>query len=764
MRKAIAGAAGLLMLLTLGLGGAQGMDLRLGTIEARSQAGEPVEARIPLRNVRPDQLAVTEVGLAPSRTFSRAGLERPPELSALDFGIVAEGADAPYIEITSGEPIDLPLLDFLVEVRWPEGNLVREYTLLMEPPTTAGPGVPDVAAANVEGPRVEEVAGTADPANEGGNARQGATVYGPVEDNDTLWSIAREHRPSEDVTVAQTMMAIKDLNPRAFRDDNVNNLLTGWWLRMPTREQALERSAAQAQREYQAQLDAWVPPAERRAPDEEPEVVEEPPVEEVPEELDEEALEARLEVLAPDDVEGEDLVALLGEDMEPTEENIERLQRQLAIAHETRESLQAERDDLARRVDELAQRVEDLERLLELRAPGALPPREEEEPTVPVPEVTEPEEELDPHPVETVPRMPEEPEVAEEDEDEPFWARWLSDDFDPVAETREAWDDPDLRYFLLIGAGAALLLVAGGLMGLQRRRKRRIEAERQQRLRLSPDDLEFDFDNMPERGAAAAPRQSEEDMVDRAQGHLDQGNPRSARQELLNGLEQQPHRSDARLKLMEIQADLDDREGFNNQAKALRGRVRSDSDPLWQAALSIGQRFNPPLPDSDDAGGGDDELDAKPELDELDYGLDDEDEDLEQRLDEVFGGEEDEAGGEDRETAQAAEAAEAPRDAGKGAAEEVGDELEEMDLDSLLSEEEAEETAGAGEPEPEPEEETALGAGEGDEVDTKLDLARAYIDLGDEQGARELLEEALEEGTENQRSTARRLLSELGDE
>lgn len=788
MRKAIHGTVLLLMLLLPAA--AHALDLRLGTIEARSETGAPVEARIPIRNVQPDRLAQIEVGLAPARTFSRVGVDRPPELSDLRFEIVAEGADAPYIEITSRDAIDLELLDFLVELRWPEGNLVREYTLLLDPPTLADEaGNPPVTAEGAQ-LRDDEVQEVEDDREAG---RRGATVYGPIESGDTLWSIARENRPSDDVTVAQTMMAILEENPHAFRDNNVNNMTTGYWLRLPSEEQVRQRSAAEAQAEFEAQVAAWTPPGERERVAE--------PDEEVPETVEEDDLEARLEVLAPEGEDGEDLVALLSEEMQPSSENVERLQRQLALAEEDRESLRAERDDLEARVQELTERVEDLERLLELRAPGAIPPRAAEEAEVPVPDMPAPP--LDPPARETVPEVPgadvterrpeEEPEAPDEeeedDEETSFWADLFSGDIGPMEATREAWDDPQMRYALLIGGGVALLAAAGLIGAIQRRRKRRMEGERRQGLRLGPDDLEFDFDNMGDQPAAAA-RQDDEDVIDRAQRYLDRGDPRSARQELLNGVEAQPARSDVRLKLMEVQADLDDRGGFNDQARALYNRVRSDADPIWQAALTIGQRFTPPLPqfdEGDDAAG-----DEKPELEDLDLGLaDDDDEDaapadddasveddddLEQRLDEVFGSGDDddlddlldepdagdEAGGED-----------AKEEAGGD--DDFGGEMEEMDLDSLLSEgddagedeDTAEEPGLAGEQDDEDNEDddepAQPGAGEGDEVDTKLDLARAYIDLGDEQGARELLEEALEEGTENQKSTARRLLSELSE-
>ncbi|MEI2422635.1 FimV/HubP family polar landmark protein, partial [Arthrospira platensis SPKY2] len=48
------------------------------------------------------------------------------------------------------------------------------------------------------------------------------------------------------------------------------------------------------------------------------------------------------------------------------------------------------------------------------------------------------------------------------------------------------------------------------------------------------------------------------------------------------------------------------------------------------------------------------------------------------------------------------------------------------------------------------------------EVDTKLDLARAYDEMGDKDGARELIEEVLKEGSPSQREAAQRLLDRLG--
>ncbi len=58
-------------------------------------------------------------------------------------------------------------------------------------------------------------------------------------------------------------------------------------------------------------------------------------------------------------------------------------------------------------------------------------------------------------------------------------------------------------------------------------------------------------------------------------------------------------------------------------------------------------------------------------------------------------------------------------------------------------------------------EEAALDPQTMTEVGTKLDLARAYIDMGDPEGARSILEEVLDEGDSNQRREAQGLIDAL---
>ncbi len=817
VRKAIHGLAGLAGLSLVSAAAA--VEVSLGTIEGRSEAGEPVSARIPVRDVSPEDIAQLEVGLAPGRVFDRVGVERTPELSLLDFELIDSGEDAPYIAVTSQEPIDEPLLDFLIQVSWSEGDLVREYTLLLERPTTADDDAPRQGQPMVrEGEPFEEI--TRD-----GERERRSTAYGPVEEGDTLWRIASEHRPDDSVTVAQTMLAIQRLNPRAFSDDNVNDLLSGWWLKLPSREQIEELTAGEAQAIYEDHLASWVPPAERRAAVEElDEAVPVPDLADPEAPAEEEAPtaeEARLRILALGDEEGaEEVLSLLDTELEASEANVSRLQGALAALREERASLQAERDSLRAQVEDLSERVAALERLVDLDMEGLLPPPDAEPtPIVPLPEVDEPLDPLrEPEP-ETAAVEPEAeaPEREEEpEEDEVGWAQWLSGDGDVTAA--DLWRDEEARRQMLIATGTTLLglaVVAGLLL---RRRRRSAEADSREGLRLDRGDLDFDFDDGARR-----------DALELADEYLADDDLRRARDVLERGIHREPARTDLRLRLLDVHSRLGNREAFLSQAQDLYDRTRSDADPAWQAAVALGVAFVPdaPLfadaaaarqgqaeepaadasePAGDDSGAPEDvadseaaELDTKPDLEDLDLGLDDEgveqepeagqaaEDDFDRRLDAAFDEQapaaEPEAGAtpttepaEEPEPSmtRGAEASSGAQDVADelfGGDDAAGDELDEMDLDSLFSEEEDEvgdEALGLpaeeGPGEPDAESEPPLGVGEGDEADTKIDLARAYIDLGDEPGARSLLEEVLEEGSESQRESARQILAELGGE
>ncbi len=108
--------------------------LGLGDIEMHSALNQPLDAEILLNSVQPGELEGLLVQLASPEAFERAGIERSNALMALNFSVDRKGDGTPYIKVGSNGPVVEPFLNFLLEVDWPKGRMVREYTVLLDPP------------------------------------------------------------------------------------------------------------------------------------------------------------------------------------------------------------------------------------------------------------------------------------------------------------------------------------------------------------------------------------------------------------------------------------------------------------------------------------------------------------------------------------------------------------------------------------------------------------------------------------------------------
>ena len=114
--------------------------LGLGDIRLDSALNEPLRAEIQLLSASPDEMANLIIAIASADTFERFGLDRPLFMRDLEFSVVPSGrTDGNIIRVTSISPVTEPFLTFLVEASWSRGRLLREYTLLLDPPTFAPP-------------------------------------------------------------------------------------------------------------------------------------------------------------------------------------------------------------------------------------------------------------------------------------------------------------------------------------------------------------------------------------------------------------------------------------------------------------------------------------------------------------------------------------------------------------------------------------------------------------------------------------------------
>ena len=122
--------------------------LGLGDIRLSSALNQPLRAEIELISATPEELDSLRVLLASSETFARYGLDRPLLLQGVDFKVIRSGGiDGNVIRVRSQDPVTEPFIIFLVEATWSRGRLLREYTLLLDPPTFAPPPVAESATA-----------------------------------------------------------------------------------------------------------------------------------------------------------------------------------------------------------------------------------------------------------------------------------------------------------------------------------------------------------------------------------------------------------------------------------------------------------------------------------------------------------------------------------------------------------------------------------------------------------------------------------------
>ncbi|MGA7982001.1 MAG: FimV/HubP family polar landmark protein [Chromatiaceae bacterium] len=256
-RKLILASAVSLALAPAGAGA-----MGLGGIRTQSALYEPFEGEIDLLGVKLDQLDTLKVGLAPDAEFAKVGAPLPHQVSRLRFKAQVSPEGRPVIRITSQAPIREPYLDFLVQVNSSEGRLVKEYTVLLDPPTTVKRSPPRVRQAVAGGPvapaparaqQAESPAPVSAPAPVTPNEDGYPLRYGPVQPGMGLWSVARSMSPP-DATVAQTAMAIYRSNQDAFVRGNINLLKVGATLEIPTSAELFAMDAVQAQREFGAAL------------------------------------------------------------------------------------------------------------------------------------------------------------------------------------------------------------------------------------------------------------------------------------------------------------------------------------------------------------------------------------------------------------------------------------------------------------------------------------------------------------------------------
>ncbi|HEY1313559.1 MAG TPA: FimV/HubP family polar landmark protein, partial [Steroidobacteraceae bacterium] len=238
--------------------------LGLGDIHVDSALNERLAAQIDIVGASADELDDLRAAVANRETFLRYGADRPSFLSSATFNVAHDTQGRPVLAIRSTEPFTEPLVNFLVDLRWRNGELIREYTLLLDPAgfASAVPAAPPAArptvesktqtvARQIEAPTV--VRPDAEPSVDRSGRKTTQIKVGPKATlRGIAWRIG-ERSPSD---LQKMMIAIFRANPSAF-DGNINRLYLGAVLTIPSEAQLAAISADEAKREVHAQMTAW---------------------------------------------------------------------------------------------------------------------------------------------------------------------------------------------------------------------------------------------------------------------------------------------------------------------------------------------------------------------------------------------------------------------------------------------------------------------------------------------------------------------------
>ncbi|KTT26877.1 Motility protein FimV [Pseudomonas oryzihabitans] len=847
--------------------------LSLGEIQLNSALNQPLDATVNLSDLRDLGTADLRPSLASAAEFSRAGVDRAFFLNDLKFTPEVRNGRT-VIHITSARPVREPYLNFLLEVNWPSGRIVREYTVLLDPPlytpqAAAAPFAPQVPAT----PR-PRAAAPAVPAPAAPPAAQVPSAPGTytTERRDTLWEVAARNRPSSSVTVDQTMLAIQTLNPDAFIDHNINLMKSGQVLRLPDQAQAKARSQREAVAEIARQTRAWKQGGDSAAagtPRRQVDAAEQPNASEAP------------ATAAPKDK----LKLLSGQSSEHTGESAgakggkgsdQALADRLAVTQESLDTTRRENEELKSRLGDLQSQLDKLQKIMQLKdaqlarmqasmanpqAAGQPAPTAPEAAAATPPATTpqEPAAAATTPPVEGASTPPASeagtgsaPPAASPSEPKVIPVTPSTPATQPTEATNSFLDDilSNPLWLGLIGGSALLALLV--LLMINSRRNAVKEAEREREAEAARNETAFDPD--PELGDhhglagldlnagvqdGARDADAQDDALGQADIYMAYGRFSQAAEVLKKASDQEPHRADLRLKLMEVYAEMGDKDGFLREERELKeiGGAQPAVDHLKSrypamATVAVGaaavgaaalaaahelseeqsrnqgfsatedsQDFDLSLDDfgtdegrsSQPAGPAEEPLfgeafaDAQAKAadsrDDFDFDLNFDPEPAAATTpaakDDDFAldfSEFERQGDLARDETPAASAFDEPLDAREEPAAELPANFDLADFEeqpAAKRESDEEFAARLQEASRQFDAETTKDSateeslddfdflsGE-DETATKLDLARAYIDMGDPEGARDILDEVLAEGNAGQQQEAREILAQL---
>ena len=265
--------AAALLALSLGLGAQDAAALALGRLSVQSGLGEPLRAEIDIPEINAAEADSLRATLASPDAYRASGLEYHPALNGVRMSLQKRPDGRSYLRVTSDRPVNDPFLDLVLEANWASGRTVRDYTLLLDPPSQRpAAAAPSVAAAPVVTAPVVPAA----PVRAQAITRPAAAPVAPaaprppaqaaapavrtapsdksltVQRGQTASKIAGDYKPAN-VSLDQMLLALLRANPNAFVNGNINRLRAGAVLTVPDQNEIAAVPAGTAKQQLTAQ-------------------------------------------------------------------------------------------------------------------------------------------------------------------------------------------------------------------------------------------------------------------------------------------------------------------------------------------------------------------------------------------------------------------------------------------------------------------------------------------------------------------------------
>lgn len=240
------------------LSSANSYALGVGEIKTHSALNQVLRAQIPLLSSKNEDPSNVRVGIASRDVFKKAGIDRPHYLTTIEFTPSLNKSGEITIDVRSNSSIKEPFVNFILEIEWPQGRTLKEFTILLDPPVTLSDITPSAVQLAKSSTKASTSTATNNHLVNAAGTNDIAAQYGPTKSTDNLWKIAKKLTPNGSAfSHQQMMMALYDNNPKAFYKKNINALKKGAILKTPTQQQVQNRTLSQAQIAFNQHHSQW---------------------------------------------------------------------------------------------------------------------------------------------------------------------------------------------------------------------------------------------------------------------------------------------------------------------------------------------------------------------------------------------------------------------------------------------------------------------------------------------------------------------------